>query len=214
MVSGKFEVPEHTMMFSPLRCLNAVFSTTPRAAAAPTAPRKVLRVVGILPPLTEARESLSQSNSIYKGLVPVLARCCRAFRLVLHSTPRSFHTCRLNPEGILSRVDVAGHWPNPNPIVTALQEAAMKNLPNSGNSKEGHADNLAAETRAGHEAGASTTFSPSDRRAFLQGAAAAAAATAATLAMPRWAQAYPGDFDAIRAEVEKRHDESVKRLQD
>ena len=90
----------------------------------------------------------------------------------------------------------------------------MKNLSNSGNSKEGHADNLAAETRADREAGPSTTFLPSDRRAFLQGAAAAAAAAAATLAMPRWAQAHPGDLDAIRAEVEKRHNESVKRLQD
>ena len=90
----------------------------------------------------------------------------------------------------------------------------MKNLSNSGNSKQEQAENLAAETRADHEAGASTTFSPSDRRAFLQGAAATAAAAAATLAMPRWAQAHPGDLDAIRAEVEKRHDESVKRLQD
>jgi acetylornithine deacetylase/succinyl-diaminopimelate desuccinylase-like protein len=53
-----------------------------------------------------------------------------------------------------------------------------------------------------------------DRRTFLQGAAATAAATAATLAMPRWAQAHPGELDAIRAEVEKRHDEAVKRLQD
>jgi acetylornithine deacetylase/succinyl-diaminopimelate desuccinylase-like protein len=53
-----------------------------------------------------------------------------------------------------------------------------------------------------------------DRRTFLQGAAATAVATAATLAMPRWATANPGEFDAIRAEVEKRHDESVKRLQD
>ncbi|MGB2897814.1 MAG: M20/M25/M40 family metallo-hydrolase [Candidatus Acidiferrum sp.] len=90
----------------------------------------------------------------------------------------------------------------------------MKNLSNSGNSKQEQAENLAAETRANHEAGASTTFSPSDRRAFLQGAAATAAAAAATLAMPRWAQAHPGDLDAIRAEVEKRHDESVRRLQD
>jgi acetylornithine deacetylase/succinyl-diaminopimelate desuccinylase-like protein len=55
---------------------------------------------------------------------------------------------------------------------------------------------------------------PSDRRTFLQGAAATAAATAATLAMPRWAQAYPAEADAIRAEIDKRHDESVKRLQD
>jgi len=90
----------------------------------------------------------------------------------------------------------------------------MTNFSTSGNSKEEHAENLAAETRADHEAGTSTTLSPSDRRAFLQGAAATAAAAAATLAMPRWTQAHPGDLDAIRAEVEKRHDESVKRLQD
>jgi acetylornithine deacetylase/succinyl-diaminopimelate desuccinylase-like protein len=53
---------------------------------------------------------------------------------------------------------------------------------------------------------------PSDRRTFLQGAAATA--VAATLAMPRWAQAHPAEADAIRAEIDKRHDESVKRLQD
>ncbi len=53
-------------------------------------------------------------------------------------------------------------------------------------------------------------FPPTDRRAFLQGAAAAAA----SFAMPRWAHAHPSDVDAIRAEIEKRHDESVKRLQD
>ena len=90
----------------------------------------------------------------------------------------------------------------------------MKNFSNSGNSKEEHAENLNAGARADQEAGASTAFSPSDRRTFLQGAAATAAAAAATLAMPRWAQPHPGDLDAIRAEVEKRHDESVKRLQD
>jgi acetylornithine deacetylase/succinyl-diaminopimelate desuccinylase-like protein len=43
----------------------------------------------------------------------------------------------------------------------------------------------------------------------LQGAAA----TAAALAWPRWARAAAGDLDAIRAEIEKRHDESVERLQ-
>ena len=90
----------------------------------------------------------------------------------------------------------------------------MANASNSGNSRNEHAMNLTAETRADNEAGARTTFSPSDRRTFLQGAAAAAAATAATFAMPRWPQAHPGDLDAIREEIEKRHDESVKRLQD
>ena len=48
-----------------------------------------------------------------------------------------------------------------------------------------------------------------DRRTFLQNAAAAAALTA----MPTWAQAYPADSTAIRAEIEKRHDEAVRRLQ-
>ena len=52
-------------------------------------------------------------------------------------------------------------------------------------------------------------FSPSDRRAFIQGATA----TAAALAMPGWAKAHPSDLEAIRTEVAKRHDESVKRLQ-
>src|SRR5207253_9008915 len=50
---------------------------------------------------------------------------------------------------------------------------------------------------------------PTDLRTFLQSAAAAAALTA----MPGWAQAHPDDFPAIRGEIEKRHDEAVKRLQ-
>src|SRR6267143_3135209 len=97
-----------------------------------------------------------------------------------------------------------------NSFESALQEAAMKNFSNSGNSREEQAENLAAETRADHLSGGSTIFSSSGRRTFLQGAAAAAA----TLAMSRWAQAHPGDLDAIHAEIEKRHNESVKRLQD
>ena len=55
-----------------------------------------------------------------------------------------------------------------------------------------------------------------ERRNFLQGAAATAVAGAASLAWPSWARsATPaaGDLDPIRAEVEKRHDEAVKRLQ-
>src|SRR5690349_22472252 len=48
-----------------------------------------------------------------------------------------------------------------------------------------------------------------DRRTFLQGAAAATA----LVAIPRWAQAHPDDFAVIRAEIEKHHDEAVKRLQ-
>src|SRR6202790_184152 len=54
-----------------------------------------------------------------------------------------------------------------------------------------------------------------DRRTFLQGAVASAAA----LALPKWthaaaAPAAPADeMDGIRAEIEKRHDEAVQRLQ-
>jgi len=62
----------------------------------------------------------------------------------------------------------------------------MANASNSGKSRNEHAKNLAAEMLADNEAGARTTFSPADRRTFLQGAAAAAAAAAATLAMPHW----------------------------
>ena len=51
-----------------------------------------------------------------------------------------------------------------------------------------------------------------DRRVFLQGVAASAAA----LALPPWtrAAAPTGDLDAIQKEIEKRHDESVQRLQE
>lgn len=48
------------------------------------------------------------------------------------------------------------------------------------------------------------------RRTFLQGAVAGAAA----LALPRPGRADAPDLAAIRAEIEKRHDESVKRLQE
>jgi acetylornithine deacetylase/succinyl-diaminopimelate desuccinylase-like protein len=50
-----------------------------------------------------------------------------------------------------------------------------------------------------------------DRRKFLQ----TTAATAAALALPRWTNAAsaPSDLDPIFAEIQKRHDESLKRLQ-
>src|SRR5882762_6647910 len=50
-----------------------------------------------------------------------------------------------------------------------------------------------------------------DRRKFLQ----TTAATAAALALPSWthAAAAPSDLDPIFAEIQKRHDESLKRLQ-
>jgi acetylornithine deacetylase/succinyl-diaminopimelate desuccinylase-like protein len=59
-------------------------------------------------------------------------------------------------------------------------------------------------------------FTPaSDRRTFIQGAAASTVAGAATLALPAWthAGAAASDMDGINAEIEKRHDEAVKRLQ-
>ena len=49
-----------------------------------------------------------------------------------------------------------------------------------------------------------------DRRAFLQGVAAGAA----TLALPTWVRAAASDLDAIGKEIDKRNDESVKRLQE
>ncbi len=49
-----------------------------------------------------------------------------------------------------------------------------------------------------------------DRRAFLQGAMAGAAA----FAWPHPAQGDEHDLDAIRAQIEKRHDEAVERLQE
>jgi acetylornithine deacetylase/succinyl-diaminopimelate desuccinylase-like protein len=49
-----------------------------------------------------------------------------------------------------------------------------------------------------------------NRRAFLQAVAVGAAA----LALPTWARAAASDLDAIGKEIEKRNDESVKRLQE
>src|ERR1043166_7086580 len=49
-----------------------------------------------------------------------------------------------------------------------------------------------------------------DRRKFIQ----TTAATAAALALPRWTRASSdADLDPIFAEIQKRHDESLKRLQ-
>ena len=81
-----------------------------------------------------------------------------------------------------------------------------------GGDKDVQSSNRAEEksAAAADETPFAEVFPPTDRRAFLQGAAAATAA----LAMPRWAHGYPSDIDAIQAEIEKRHDESVKRLQD
>src|SRR6266851_2332686 len=72
------------------------------------------------------------------------------------------------------------------------------------------------DEREQEHSSSSSHVSSSDRRTFLQGAAATAAAGAATLAWPTLACSAAGvsDMDAIHAEIEKRHDESVKRLQD
>jgi len=51
----------------------------------------------------------------------------------------------------------------------------------------------------------------SDRRTFLQGAVASAAALAASR---RVSAAEPSDLKAIQTEIEKRHDESVRRIQE
>src|SRR3984885_14445130 len=51
------------------------------------------------------------------------------------------------------------------------------------------------------------------RRKFLQTSSLAAVAGAATFAWPRRSSAAAADLDAITAEIAKRHDESVKRLQ-
>ena len=63
---------------------------------------------------------------------------------------------------------------------------------------------------------AKISFSSVDRRLFLQGAAASGLVGAASLALPNWASgaAAAEDLSAIHKEVEKRHDESVQRLQE
>jgi acetylornithine deacetylase/succinyl-diaminopimelate desuccinylase-like protein len=60
------------------------------------------------------------------------------------------------------------------------------------------------------------SFSSVDRRMFLQGAAASGLVGAASLALPNWASgaASAEDLSAIQKEIEKRHAESVQRLQE
>ena len=63
---------------------------------------------------------------------------------------------------------------------------------------------------------AKISFCSVDRRLFLQGAAASGLVGAASLALPNWASgaAAAEDLSAIHKEIEKRHDESVQRLQE
>ena len=78
-------------------------------------------------------------------------------------------------------------------------------------------DKSRESTSSGSErsSGASENEAVPGRRLFLQNAVAGAAA----LALPKWAHAaavpaIPADeMDGIRAQIEKRHDESVQRLQ-
>ena len=67
----------------------------------------------------------------------------------------------------------------------------------------------AARGSTDHRDAQAPALPPTDRRTFLQTAVAGAAA----LALPRWAHAAPSDLAAIRAEIEKRHDEAVQRFQ-
>ncbi len=57
--------------------------------------------------------------------------------------------------------------------------------------------------------GSGECFPPTDRRAFLKGAVAGVA----VLAWPRSVRANGSELDAVRAQIEKRHDEAVERLQ-
>src|SRR5580700_4156398 len=71
------------------------------------------------------------------------------------------------------------------------------------------------ENKAGQPTAALGSDAIAGRRTFLGGAVASAAA----LALPNWARAAvrpavpPDEMDGIRAEIEKRHDEAVERLQ-
>src|ERR1700688_4332712 len=58
-----------------------------------------------------------------------------------------------------------------------------------------------------------TNLDSLDRRKFLRTSSLAAVAGAATFVWPHRSSAAAADLDAINAEIAKRHDESVKRLQ-
>ncbi len=84
-------------------------------------------------------------------------------------------------------------------------EFEFPRLDNRGGEQKGSSEQRPASA-LDYDAGA-------NRRTFLQGAVASAAA----LALPAWAPvasaAAPDDMNAIRAEIEKHHDEAVQRLQ-
>src|SRR5260370_24298275 len=117
--------------------------------------------------------------------------------------------CRVIGEGMRCRVEPDMAF---NPHFGGKNHFAEASMPNPSNRKNNHLDDAGAQERSD----SSRFLSPSDRRAFLQGAAATAAVGAATIAWPAWAHSAGGvsDTDAIHARTHKRHDESVTRLQD
>jgi acetylornithine deacetylase/succinyl-diaminopimelate desuccinylase-like protein len=94
----------------------------------------------------------------------------------------------------------------PNSSVNRVRSSSKGAPDSSKTSPLEYKDHAIAEERSNP----SQLFSPASRRAFLQGAAA----TAAALTLPRWSRADSNDINAIRAEIEKRHSESVQRLQE
>jgi acetylornithine deacetylase/succinyl-diaminopimelate desuccinylase-like protein len=81
---------------------------------------------------------------------------------------------------------------------------------------------VSEKTMANDPVDSSTREATHHRRAFLQGAAASALTGAAALTFPRWTNAASpsaraeatADIATIRPHIEKRHDESVQRLQE
>src|SRR5260370_12063291 len=98
-----------------------------------------------------------------------------------------------------------------NPHFGGKNHFAEASMPNPSNANHQPLE----DEREQEHSSSSSHVSSSDRRTFLQGAATVAAG-AATFGWPTWASSAvaASDLDAIRAEIEKRHDESVKRLQD
>jgi len=72
-----------------------------------------------------------------------------------------------------------------------------------------------SEVNNSEPSAAGESIPATDRRAFLQGAAASAVAGAAAMAWPNWARAGApvSEVEAILPEIAKRHGESVQRLQ-
>jgi len=102
--------------------------------------------------------------------------------------------CRII-QSILSRVETDMAFNS----IRGKNHFAEASMPNPSNRKNNHPDDGGAQERSD----SSRFLSPSDRRAFLQGAAAHCRGCAATLAWPTLAcsAAAAGDMDAIHAEI-------------